>query len=77
MREERRRTDLMFLPNLGARLRTAFTCADLPEERWIQLCERGIKGRCTMCEETVQGEDWARWLLGIGTDRADLPRGIR
>ena len=72
-----RRTDLMFLPNVGASIREALTEAGIDEERWIELCSDGISAHCTICDEMINGAEWAQWLLAVGTDEAAPARGMR
>lgn len=65
-----RRTDLMFLPQVGSGIRATLAAAGVAEDRWVGLCARCISAQCTVCDEIVAGDEWATWLLAAGAAEA-------
>lgn len=72
-----RRTGLMFLPNISARLREAFMAAGIAEEDWVTTCAQHVSGRCTVCEETLEGVEFADWLLNLGNAAGSGPQPMK
>lgn len=65
------RTGLLYLPNVGASLREVLAASGLGEECWVGACAGCISVQCTICEEVIEGEEWAAWLLALGSGEMD------
>ena len=72
-----RRTDLLFIPNLGASIREHFHEHGIEESRWQAICSESLSACCTMCDEVLSGDEWADWLLKVGSEESAPKEGMR
>ena len=72
-----RRTDVLFLPKVGASIREYFADSGIEESRWQGICAESLSAQCTICEEKLSGEEWADWLLNVSTAEFEPKEGMR